>query len=120
MKGSRKGLFFILACMLGFQLAFAGFSFAVGAISYSEDEDAYGFITGQPDKTKAFAEAKKLCKEAGGKNCKDLVWFKKCGALATSKEYWGYGYGDAKAEAEKNAKSACKGKDKKIAVSGCE
>lgn len=116
----KKSVMVVLACMFGFQLVFAGLSFAIGAISYSEDDEAVGWVTGHSTKEKAFAEAKKACQEHGGKACKNIVWFKKCGALVTSKDYWGYGIGNTKAEAEKNAKSACKGSNKKIEASVCE
>ena len=109
----------VLAGFICFQMAFAGLSYAVGAIAYSEGDDTYGLVTGYPNKDKAFAEAKKVCQEHGGKQCKGMVWFKKCGALALSDSHWGYGYGDTKASAESQAKSACKGKCK-IAVSDCE
>jgi hypothetical protein len=94
--------------------------YGVGAIALSDDgEDYWGLYTGADSIDEAKREAKKLCAEAGGKGCKARVWFEKCGAIATSEEYYGIGYGKSRLIAEKKALEDCDDKCE-VATSECE
>ncbi len=99
-------------------------AFAVGAIAIDdelgEDEPAYGFATGEDNKNDAKKSALKFCKEAGGANCKFVVWFETCGAVAVSKKYYGYGYGKTKAIATAKALEMCGQNSCKVTVAECE
>ncbi len=113
-----KGLAILLfLCCL--QFVVAGNSFGIGAIAYSIPDEAYGMTSGFKTKEKAFEGAKKFCREAGGMECKGIAWFEKCGAIATAKKRYGYGYGDTKAIAENEASKAC-GAGCKAQMSRCE
>lgn len=109
-----------LAC----SFAFSGSVFAFGAIAVDDedgdDEPGYGFVTGEDTADKAKAAALKECRKAGNRNCKVVVWFKQCGAYATSKKHYGYGYGASKAIAVSNALEGCGQKSCKLVVAECE
>ena len=87
--------FATLILTLGF--LFQGSAFAIGAIavddSVGENDPGYGFVTGEDSEAAAKAGAMKQCKSSGNDNCKVVVWFKTCGAYASSKKYYGYGFG---------------------------
>ena len=100
-----------------------GSVFAFGAIAVDDqrgDRDpAYGFVTGEHSREAAERKAMKYCKERG-KHCKVAVWFETCGAYATSKSHYGYGYGSTKAKATSEAIKGCGRGDCKIVVARCE
>lgn len=110
----------LIVC-LGF--LFQGSAFAIGAIavddSVGDAEPGYGLVTGEDSESAAKAGALKQCKSAGNDNCKVVVWFKSCGAYASSKKVYGYGFGASEAVAKKAALEMC-GSGCKIAVSECE
>ena len=98
--------------------------FAFGAIAVddaADDNDAgYGFVTGEDSEAAAKAAALKQCKSGGNDNCRVVVWFKACGAYASSKNYYGWGYGNTKKAATSMALEKC-GKDScKVVISECE
>ena len=113
--------FATLILTLGF--LFQGSAFAIGAIavddSVGETDPAYGFSTGYDTEAEAKRAAMKFCKE-NGDNCKVVVWFKTCGAYASSKKYYGYGYGATKGKATAAALDMCGQKSCKVVVAECE
>ncbi len=114
----------ILGFLLGMTLVASFNVFAVGAIATDDDvgdaEPGYGIATGFDTKEEAQKEALKNCREAGNKNCEVAVWFKGCGAYASSKEYSGVGWGKTKAIAESKAKEKCGSAKCTIKVSECD
>lgn len=113
--------FATLILSLGF--LFQGSAFAVGAIavddSAGETDPAYGFATGYDSEGEAKKAAMKFCKE-NGENCKVVVWFKTCGAYASSKKFYGYGFGATKAVATGKALEMCGQNSCKVVVAECE
>lgn len=99
-------------------------AFAVGSIAIDdqigEDEPAYGVSVGEDSKEAAKKAAVKYCKEFGGTNCKAMVWFEKCGAVAVTKKYFGYGYGATKAVATQKALEMCSRNHCKVVAAECE
>lgn len=99
-------------------------AFAVGSIAIDdqvgEDEPAYGVATGEDSKEAAKKAAVKYCKEFGGTNCKAMVWFESCGAVAVTKKYYGYGFGKTKAVATAKALEMCGKNNCKIVSAECE
>lgn len=104
-------------------LVSASSAFAFGAIAVDdqvgETDPAYGFATGEDSKEAAQKRALKFCKE-NGDNCKVVVWFETCGAYASSKKYYGYGYGATKAVATKKALEMCGRNSCQVVVAECE
>ena len=104
--------------------AFSTSAFAFGAIAVDDErgetEPGYGFVVGEKSEAAAKAKAMRECRRSGNDNCRVVVWFKKCGAYATSKRYYGYGYGATKAVAVKNALEACNRNSCKVIVAECE
>ena len=97
-------------------------AFAIGAIAVDDqvgDEPAYGFATGEDSKEAAQRKAMKYCKEHGD-HCKPVVWFETCGAYASSKKYYGYGYGATKAAATSKALEMCGNNNCQVVVAECE
>ena len=97
-------------------------AFAYGAIAVDDqvgDEPAYGFSTGEDSKESAQRQALKYCKEHGDK-CKVVVWFETCGAYASSKKYYGYGWGATKAKATAKALEMCGNNNCQVVVAECE
>lgn len=98
--------------------------FAMGAIAIDDevgDEDpGYGISTGMASKEAASKDALAQCKKAGNDNCKVKVWFNGCGAYATSKNFYGVGYGATKKVAESKALSECGKSSCEVKVSECD
>ncbi|MBV8618688.1 MAG: DUF4189 domain-containing protein [Curvibacter sp.] len=100
-------------------------AFAIGAIAVDDaDGDSasdvgYNVVGGFDSESSAKNAALKACRDAGNKNCKIGVWYKRCGAYASSKEANGWGTGGTKAEASQNALDGCGG-GCKIVVADCE
>lgn len=113
--------FATLILSLGFLVQ--GSAYAIGAIavddSVGETDPAYGFATGHDSEAAAKRAAMKFCKE-NGDNCKVVVWFKTCGAYASSKKYYGYGWGATKAVATKKALEMCGQNSCKVVVAECD
>jgi hypothetical protein len=111
-------------CALTLVLSMPMSAFAVGAIAVDDDEgDAdpgFGYVVGEKNRADAEAGALKECSKSGNKNCKIAVWFKQCGAYASSKKNSGIGYGDTKRVAEAKALDECGTKACKIVISDCE
>ena len=111
----------VAALLLSF--AFSNPAFAYGAIAVDDevgdDEPGYGFVTGEDSADTAKSKAMKECRAQGNKNCKVVVWFKVCGAYASSKKHYGYGFGDNKAIAQKKALEMCGG-NCKVQIAECE
>ena len=113
--------FATLVLSLGF--LFQGSAFAIGAIavddSVGDTDPAYGFSTGHDSEASAKKAAMKFCKEHGD-NCKVVVWFKTCGAYASSKKYYGYGFGKSKGIATRAALEMCGQKSCRVVVAECD
>jgi hypothetical protein len=86
----------------------------------AESEPYYG-VGGGDDEQQAIDAAMGFCKEAGGADCKPLVSYEQCGALAvTGKGTAGWGKDTTKASAEAQALSGCNDPENcKIVVSDC-
>lgn len=99
-------------------------AFATGAIAVDDqvgdDEPGYGLVVGHDDKESASKAALKECRKAGNKACKVVVWFEKCGAYASSKKYYGVGWGATEAAATKMALSKCGNSACEVKVAECE
>lgn len=111
-------LFFVLS-LLG-----PGSAFAVGAIAVDDDvgdaDPGYSIATGQDSEAAAKKAALAKCKSSGNDNCKVAVWFKGCGAYASSKKYSGAGWGKTEEAAKANALEKCGSPKCKIQVSECD
>jgi Domain of unknown function (DUF4189) len=98
-------------------------AFAIGAVavdtSVQTTEPAYGYSIGHRTQAAAEQAALEYCQEHAD-NCKVIFWFKTCGAYATSKKYYGYGYGNTKAEATANALKMCARNSCEVVVAKCE
>ncbi|MBF0126198.1 MAG: DUF4189 domain-containing protein [Magnetococcales bacterium] len=112
----------LLALVLG--LAFPGGAFAFGAIAIDDQrgdvDPIYGFSVGQDSKADAKRVALEYCEEYGGTQCRTVVWFETCGAVAVSKRYYGYGYGRTKRKAVADALEMCGKKQCQIVAAECE
>lgn len=112
-----------IAFLFALNLLVPASAFAFGAIAVDDQmgdtDPAYGFATGEDDKASAQKKALKYCKEHGD-NCKVVVWFETCGAYASSKKYYGYGFGATKAVATKKALEMCGRNTCQVVVSECE
>lgn len=112
-----------IAFLFALNLLVPATAFAFGAIAVDDQmgdtDPAYGFATGEDDKASAQKKALKYCKE-NGDNCKVVVWFETCGAYASSKKYYGYGYGATKAVATKKALEMCGRNSCQVVVAECE
>ena len=99
-------------------------AFAYGAIAVDDevgdDEPGYGLVVGEDSQDAAKREALKFCRQNGNKHCKVAVWFKQCGAYASSHKYYGYGYGATKAIAKKKALEMCGRGNCEVKVADCE
>ena len=105
-------------------LGFTGTAFAFGAIAVDDQrgskDPGYGYAIGYSTEAAAKANALKFCKQHGNDNCKVVGWFKQCGAYASSKRYYGYGWGATKAVAAKKALEMCGNKNCEVHVAKCE
>ncbi len=99
-------------------------AFAIGAIAVDdeigEEEPGYGFSTGHRTKEAAFKQALKECRAHGNTNCQSKVWFQECGAYASSRKYYGIGWGSTQRAAEAMALKQCGRNSCTIKVSECE
>lgn len=104
-------------------LIFGNSAFAIGAVavdvSVQTTEPAYGYSIGYNTQAEAERAALGYCRE-NANNCKVIFWFRTCGAYATSKKFYGYGYGDTKAEATANALKMCARNSCEVVVAKCE
>lgn len=111
------------ALLLSLGFLVHGSASAIGAIavddSVGERDPAYGVSTGEDSESAAKKAALKLCRE-NGDNCKVVAWFKTCGAYASSKKYYGYGYAATKAAATSKALEMCGQNSCKVVVAECE
>jgi hypothetical protein len=100
-------------------------AFAIGAIAVDDVEGdsasdvGYNVVGGFDSELSAKGAALKACRDAGNKNCKIGVWYKRCGAYASSKDATGWGTGGSKSEASQNALDGC-GAGCKVVVADCE
>ena len=105
-------------------LGFTGTAFAFGAIAVDDQrgskDPGYGYAIGYKSEDMAKKAAMKFCREHGNDNCKVVGWFKQCGAYASSKRYYGYGWGPTKAVAAKKALEMCGNKNCEVHVAKCE
>jgi hypothetical protein len=97
---------------------------AVGAIAVDDEEGerepGYGFVVGMDNEHEAKAGALRECRKAGNRNCQVAVWFKQCGAYASSRKHSGIGYGATKKQAEARALDDCGTDACRIQISECE
>ncbi|MDE2385550.1 MAG: DUF4189 domain-containing protein [Alphaproteobacteria bacterium] len=91
------------------------------AIDTKKAEKAPYYGVGGDDTEDAASEtAMKNCKEAGGEQCKTIVTYEACGALAVDgKGTAGWGKAPTKKDAEMQALSGCKEDACQIVVSDC-
>jgi hypothetical protein len=105
-------------------LTISGPVLAYGAIAVDDErgerEPGYGFSVGHGSEEGAKHAALRACRESGNRHCKVAVWFKRCGAYATSSRYYGYGFGDTKASAARKALESCARKSCEVIVAKCE
>ncbi len=119
---SRKYGIFLGACLI---LAQVGGAWAEGAIAVddapgSKPGDAgYGIGYGDSKETAQTAAIAK-CKGEGNESCKVVMWFKKCGAYASSAEKYGIGYGDTEDAAKDLALKQCGNEHCRMVASDCE
>ncbi len=99
-------------------------AFAVGAIAVDDEEGltepGYGLVTGRDSKEAAKHDAVKLCSKAGNTGCEVVAWFESCGAYASSKKFYGAGWGKTKEAAEAMAIEKCGNDNCEVVVSECE
>jgi len=92
-----------------------------GAISIDlgkfEHSPFYG-VGGGESEVEAQGNAQKFCQEAGGKNCKVVATYTRCGAYAASAGDGAYGIAPTKKEAEALALKDCKG-GCKLVIADC-
>lgn len=104
--------------------ALVGEAFAFGAIAVDDQRGdrspGYGFATGKRTEEAAKRAAMQQCRESGNHHCRIAVWFKRCGAYASSNRFYGYGYGDNKRVAMKNALEGCGRSACRVVVAECE
>lgn len=105
-------------------LAISSPAFSYGAIAVDDQrgdrEPGYGFSVGHHSEDGARRAALEACRESGNHRCKVAVWFKRCGAYASSSRYYGYGFGDTKTTAVRNALDSCGRKSCEVVVAKCE
>ena len=99
-------------------------AFAVGAIAIDDqmgdDEPAYGFALGEGNRVAAERSAVRYCRQYGGTNCRAIVWFETCGAVAVTTRNYGYGYGRTKSAATAKALEMCGKNSCKVVAAECE
>ena len=109
-----------------FTLAVSVNAMAAGAIAVDDDGDisggdaGYGIVTGEASREDAAKAALKQCRSSGNSSCKVVVRFDVCGAYASCKKYFGGGWGNTDAEAQRKALDECGQGSCKILVSDCE
>jgi hypothetical protein len=102
-----------------------GTAFAEGAIAVDDQagdkpsEAGWGIGFGDSKET-AQAAALKKCQAAGNEHCKVVVWFRPCGAYASSAEKYGVGWGSTEDAAKGKALEACGNNHCKVVASDCE
>ena len=116
----RKQIFFAaIALLFGASHAFAEGAIAVDDTAGSKPSAAgYGIGFGD-DKESAKAAAMAKCKGMGNDSCKVAVWFKKCGAYASSNEKYGIGWGDSENVAKETALDQCGNDSCRVVASEC-
>ena len=114
----------LAAAILVFGRTTHAFAASVDAIAIDDDRSTAsgdaGWGTGEGD---TVAAAKKMalenCAKEGNKHCKVMLTYKKCGAYASSANYYGTGTGATKAAAKEDAMKNCGHNGCKVAVSDC-
>jgi hypothetical protein len=113
-----------LVTAAGFAIALTGAAFAWGSIavddSYEDDDIGFGYSTGHDTEAAASTGALEECKNSDNANCKVVLRFKACGALASVKRKFGVGEGSTKQQAEQLAMTACGQPACSIMASECE
>jgi hypothetical protein len=108
----------------GFAVALTGAACAWGSIavddSYEDDDIGFGYSTGHDTEAAASTGALDECKNSDNANCKVVLRFKACGALAGLKRKFGVGEGSTKPQAEQVAMKACGLSACTILASECE
>lgn len=115
--------FLTAACVLACAVSTA--SYGAGAIAIDDEEgshpDDVGYGIGfASTRDAAGAEAMKVCRKNGNKNCAVKVRFDGCGAYAASKRFYGVGWGKTIKEAERKAVEACARSSCEVVVSECD
>jgi hypothetical protein len=121
-EGTMKKI--ILAGLGGVLAVSCSAVFAVGAIAVDDqrgsNDPGYGFYIGASSRSEAERGAMRECRKSGNDRCKVMVWFETCGAYASSRKYYGVGWGANRRDANRMALDNC-GHDRcRIAVSRCE
>lgn len=114
----------LVAVLFALSLLGPSSAFAYGAIAVDDDvgdaAPGYGISAGKDSEASAKKAALAKCKAAGNANCKIAVWFKGCGAYASSKKYSGAGWGKTEEIAQEKALEKCGSDRCKIQVSECD
>jgi hypothetical protein len=110
----------VLTCLT----ATAAFGWGAIAVDHAAeenpDEAGYASEAGYPTRAAASRAALTACRSTGSESCELVVVFKKCGAYASSLNYYGVGVGATLKQAEQRALSDCNDKDCVIVVSDCD
>jgi hypothetical protein len=97
---------------------------AAGAIATDDEESGavYALVTGAASREDAGNTALAECRKHGGKHCKVLARFDRCGAYAASagKHLYGAGWGDSAEVARASALAKCADRACKIQALECE
>jgi hypothetical protein len=101
-----------------------GSALATGAIAVDDrkgqTEPGYGLSLGHKSKERAEQGALTECRNAGNRDCKVAVWFESCGAYASSKRYFGIGWGANLGSAKAMALQKCGRDSCEVRVARCE
>lgn len=99
-------------------------SFAAGAIAVDDEvgdaEPGYGLVTGEGSRESASSAALAMCRRSGNANCKVVARFDTCGAYASSKKFYGAGWGASEAAARSMAMERCGNDACQVHVAECE
>ena len=118
----KKSITSIAALLISLSMSHAAFGYGAIAVDdeVGDSDPGYGLAVGEDTQDDAKKAALKYCREQGNKHCKVAVWFKQCGAYASSHKYYGYGYGATKAIAKKKALEMCGRGNCEVKVADCE
>ncbi|MDB5852818.1 MAG: hypothetical protein JWR22_859 [Herminiimonas sp.] len=97
---------------------------AAGAIATDDEENGavYALVTGAASREDAGNTALAECRRNGGKNCKVMARFDRCGAYAAlaGKRLYGAGWGDSGEVARSMALAKCADHSCKVQALECE
>lgn len=119
MRHGRIALSVVTLIFFGVAQVHAEGAIAVDDQAGSKPSDAgYGIAFGD-SKESAQDAALAKCKAMGNASCKVMVWFKHCGAYASSNEKYGIGWGDSEDDAKTMAMEQCGNDSCRTVASEC-